>query len=35
MGSIEAVWFGFFSPEEVRKQSFVNITYPSLLDSVD
>ena len=33
--SVEAVQFSFLTDEEVRKHSFVKITNPILLDSVD
>lgn len=33
--SVEAVQFSFYTDEEVRKQSFVKITNPTLLDNVD
>ncbi|XP_062117647.1 DNA-directed RNA polymerase I subunit 1 [Humulus lupulus] len=33
--SVEAVQFSFYTDEEVRKQSFVKITNPNLLDNVE
>ncbi|KAM6592751.1 hypothetical protein CsatA_000454 [Cannabis sativa] len=33
--SVEAVQFSFYTDEEVRKQSFVKITSPNLLDNVE
>lgn len=33
--SVEEVKFSFYTDEEVRKQSFVKVTSPTLLDNVE